>query len=237
VIPADRVLLTGGSGLLGRALLSLAPALPSPPRAELDVADERSVAAALDRYRPQVVLHAAAMTRFDEARKDRAGAVRANIIGTANVAVAALERGLRLVYISTDYVYPGTPGPHREDEPLLPVNEYTWTKLGGECAVRLVPDSLIIRTTFGPRPCPYERAAMDKVTSKLYVDELAPHVLDLARGALTGIVNVGSEPRSLFDYARETRPDVVSVKLSELAESIPVDTSLDLTRWKACRAG
>jgi dTDP-4-dehydrorhamnose reductase len=236
VIPADRVLLTGGSGLLGRALCTLAPALIAPTHTELDVADARSVAAAISRYRPLAILHAAAMTRFDEARKNRAGAIRANIVGTANVAAAALERGLRLVYISTDYVYPGTPGPHREDEPLLPVNEYTWTKLAGECAVRLISDALIIRTTFGPRPCPYERAAVDKITSKLYVDELAPHLLQLACGDLTGVVNVGSEPRSLFDYARETRPDVVPVKLSDLSEPVPADTSLDLSRWKAYRA-
>ena len=49
----------------------------------------------------------------------------------------------RLIYMSTDYVYPGTTGNYKEEDPLLPINDYAWTKLGGECAVQLYNNSLI----------------------------------------------------------------------------------------------
>lgn len=226
-----KTLLTGGSGLLGRALLSLDSSLVAPPHAELDIASPPSVARAFERYAPDVVIHAAAMTSSHEVDAKRAEAIAANIIGTANIAVACLQSGARLVYISTDYLYAGA-GPHTEDEAVKPANHYTWTKLGGECAVMLAPNALIIRGTFSARPSPYERAAEDKITSKLYIDEYAPEVLALAASDLVGVVNVGGPPRSMYDFARESRPDVRPVKLASLNEPIPPDTSLDLARWK-----
>lgn len=231
-----RVLVTGGGGLLGTALRKLDPTLVCPPRAELDVADPVSIATALNAHRPEIVLHAAAFTRNVEIRRDPARAVRVNVAGTANIAAACIERGLRLVYVSSDYVYADTPGPHREEEALLPLNAYAWTKLGGECAVRLAPRHLIIRTTFGPVPYEYAAAAADKRTSRMYVTEAAPRILELTRSELQGVVNVGDEPRSMLEYARRTRPDVGETTLAALGEPIPVDTSLDLARWRRWRA-
>lgn len=230
-VPA-RVLVTGGSGLLGTALRQLDPSLVCPPHAELDVVDPGAIASALERHRPEIVLHAAAFTRNVAIRHDPARAVRVNIAGTAHIAAACIDRGLRLVYVSSDYVYADTPGPHREDEALHPLNAYAWTKLGGECAARLVPRHLIIRTTFGPVPYEYAAAAADKRTSRMYVNEAAPRILELARSGLEGVVNVGDEAGSMLAYARRTRPDVGATTIAELGEPIPVDTSLDLARWK-----
>ncbi len=227
-----RVLLTGGSGLLGSVLRTLDPSLTAPPRAEMDVAIAASVEAALDRVRPSVVLHAAAFTRNTEIRRDPARALRVNIQGTANVAAACLERGLRMVFVSSDYVYADTPGPHAEEEPLLPLNAYAWTKLGGECAVRLVPDHLIIRTSFGPVPYEYAAAAADKLTSRQAVTDAAGRILRLARSSLIGVINVGDPPRTTLEYARLSRPDVAETTLAALGEPIPRDSTLDLTRWR-----
>lgn len=232
------ILLTGGSGLLGRHLRALLPSIAAPGHAEMDIADLAAVRRVFEKIKPTTVLHAAAMTATHAVNAHPAGAILSNIVGTANIAVAALELKIRLVYISTDYVYPDTPGPHREDEPLKPANQYTWTKLGGECAVTLVPGSLIIRTTFGARPCDYDRAAIDKITSKQYVDIAAPQILALAQSNLTGIVNLGGPAITMFDYARESRPDVRPIKRSEIKDPIPADTSLDLARlrdWEKLR--
>ena len=57
--------------------------------------------------------------------------ISTNIIGTSNVVLACMESNVKLVYISTDYVYPGTDGNYKEEDPLLPVNLYAWSKLGG----------------------------------------------------------------------------------------------------------
>ncbi|MEK8023164.1 MAG: sugar nucleotide-binding protein [Candidatus Hydrogenedentota bacterium] len=225
------ILLTGGSGLLGRHLRALDPTIVAPPRAELDVSNLAQISICIAKYHPAIILHAAAMTRVGDVRSRRTEAIEANIVGTCRIAQAALEHDLRLVHLSSDYVYADTAGPHREDEPLLPANEYAWTKLGAEAAVRLVPDSLIIRTSFGPRPCEYDIALEDKITSRMYVDEIAPRMLKVARSSLTGIINLGGPAISMLDYARRTKDNVRSARLAELNEPIPRDTSLDLSRW------
>ncbi|RMH55664.1 MAG: NAD-dependent epimerase/dehydratase family protein [Candidatus Hydrogenedentota bacterium] len=235
-----RILLIGGSGLLGRELRRLAPDLIAPSRSELDLIRLDVLPEALDHYAPAIVIHAGAMTKTEAVRSKPAEAVITNIAATAVIASAALRAGFRLVYISSDYVYDGDrDGPHSETEPLKPGNPYAWTKLGGECAVRLVPDSLIIRTSFGPRPFEYAQGATDKITSRLYVDEAAPILLALAQSDLRGVINVGGKRRSLYDYALETRPDVQPIRLADLEYPVPRDTSLDLTRleeWKAKEA-
>lgn len=229
-------LLTGGSGLLGRELLRLDPSIVAPPRDELDVTDEASVARAFARYAPSLVIHAAAFTDDRKVRKDPARAVAVNIEGTARIARAAIEGGARLVYLSTDYVYAGK-GPHKEDEPVAPANPYAVTKLGGECAVRLVPNHLIIRTSFGPPVFPYECAFEDMRTSKDDVDRIAPRILAAARSPATGVLNIGTEPKTMYDYATRRRPGVLPRKIrparrAEVSPDTPADATLDLARWE-----
>ena len=71
-----------------------------------------------------------------------------NIIGTANVVKICEKYKIKLIYFSTNYIYPGKKGNYKENDPILPINSYAWSKLGGECAVRLYKNSLILRTNF-----------------------------------------------------------------------------------------
>lgn len=230
-----RVLLTGASGLLGTHLIRLAPGWIAPGLDEFDLLRPETVRASLDRHRPDTILHAAAVTKTGYVNQHPDESIEVNIAGTALLAAESVRRRLRLVYISSDYVYADTPGPHREDEALHPLNNYAWSKLGGECAVRLVPGSLIIRTTFGPRPFPYEKATSDQLTSRMYVDEIAPLIVELTEGEASGILNLGGPPRSVLDYALQTRPGVRAVRRDEIADPLPADSSLDLTRWERLR--
>ena len=66
-----------------------------------------------------------------------------NIIGTANITKAGSELGIKLIYFLTSYVYPGTEGNYKEIDPLLPKNNYSWSKLGGESSVQMYKNSLI----------------------------------------------------------------------------------------------
>lgn len=232
-----RILLTGGAGLLGAELQRFEPTLAAPGLDELDLTDPASLRAALERHAPATIIHAAAVTKIAEVRRAPAAALRVNIAGTAELAALAAEKGIRLVYVSSDYVYADTPGPHREDEPLLPLNEYSWTKLGGECAVRLVPGSLVIRTSFGPPIYPHEVAAEDKLTSKFHVAEAARMILALARSDLTGVVNLGGQATDMLEYARRTRPETKAVRLADLPGPIPRDSRLDLGRLEEWRRG
>ena len=70
--------------------------------------------------------------------------IKKNIIGTCNIVRVCNEYNVKLIYFSTNYVYPGKRGNYKETDPILPCNNYGWSKLGGECAVQMYKNSLIL---------------------------------------------------------------------------------------------
>lgn len=133
-----RVLITGGGGQLARELLrALAEhEVVAPTRRELDVTDEARVRQALQRFRPDLVIHTAALTDTTRCEREPLRAQQVNAIGTLNVATAACEVGAPLVYISTNEVFDGTKrSPYEESDGPNPINAYGYSKLCGEHAV------------------------------------------------------------------------------------------------------
>jgi len=153
-----------GTGMVGSALERLAPehgwqAIALNHR-DVEVTDPESVISAVREARPDVVFHAAALTRVNYCEEHPAEAMAVNATGTANVAAAAANAGARLVYFSTDYVFDGTKGsPYTEDDDPNPVNEYGWSKLAGEAHVLAHARGQVVRTSgvFGPRADRFER--------------------------------------------------------------------------------
>ncbi len=228
-----QILLTGGSGLLGREIVKLNASVLAPSHGELDICDESVVAAYIADASPDIVLHAAAVTDNRDIEANPSEALEVNIKGTSNIVRACLGKKIRLVYLSTDYVYKGDRGNYAETDELLPSNLYAWTKLAGEAAVRAVPNHLIIRTSFGASRFDYPNAFADKWSSKDYVDLVAPKILRAATGSVTGVLNIGGPRRTMYDYAALRNPDVNPVKLSDSPLDSPTDTSLNLDKWKS----
>lgn len=231
------VLLTGGTGRLGRELCQLLPGIVAPGRSELDVTKPETIAAAIFRYRPQILVHAAAYTDVARAEQERDTCWRVNVEGTRNVVKAAMEHGLFLVHISTDYVFDGTRGMYREDDPLGPPrNYYALSKLVAEELVRCAPRHLVIRTSFRPREWPYPVAFVDVYTSQDYVDIIAPKI---ARAIIrcTEIpyqtLHIATERKSVYDLAWRRRPDVRPGSKREAKVDLPDDISLDISRWES----
>ena len=77
--------------------------------------------------------------------KDIKKSISLNIIGTANVVIACYKLNIKMIYFSTNFVYPGIKGNHKETDGLKPINNCGWSKLGGECAVHMYKNSLILR--------------------------------------------------------------------------------------------
>lgn len=226
----NKILLIGASGLLGTELLKKGN-LICPDHASLDVTDERAkIIELIDQNNIDIVINCAAIIDNRILEKRPHDAVDVNIIGAANVAIACMITSVRLVYISTDYVYKGDRGNYTESDEILPFNFYAWTKLGGECSTRGVKNHLIIRTSFGSDKFGYQQAFTDKWSSKDYVDVIAPLIYDAAVSPLTGIVNIGTERKTLYTHAKE-RNDVKPVKISETNFFTPYDTSMNLQKW------
>ena len=194
-----QILLTGGSGLLGTELLKLESDLLAPSHEELDITDATAVADYVAAHPPDVILHAAAMTSNREVEANSDIARKVNVDGTANLAAACAGTRIRLVYLSTDYVYKGEQGNYSESDEVVPFNLYASTKLAGEEAVRQIPNHLIIRTSFGAAKFAYPDAFSDKWSSKEYVDVIAPKVLEAVHSPLTGVLNLGGDRRSLYE--------------------------------------
>jgi len=170
---------------------------------QMDITDRSSINRAIVKYMPDVFIHCAAT--LDNSRIPLA--LETNILGTVNVVLACLKYAVKLIYISTDYVYPKNESTHTEDDPLLPFTSYAWTKLGGECAVRTYPNSLIVRGAMCPSPYPHQQAYSDVQKNMIYQDKAAGYILQLLDEA--GVINVGEATScSLYDFAKKTRCDV-----------------------------
>jgi dTDP-4-dehydrorhamnose reductase len=137
-----KVLVTGGGGQVGRALVRTAPPgveLVLTDRASLDLADPRAIAAGVERHRPQVVVNAAAYTAVDRAESEPDAARAVNAVAPAAFAAACAAIGATLVQVSTDFVFDGSKAlPYATDDAPNPLGVYGRTKLDGERAVASV---------------------------------------------------------------------------------------------------
>jgi dTDP-4-dehydrorhamnose reductase len=144
-----KLFLTGGKGMLGRTLQRhfrqhdvCVADLP-----EVDIADGLRVGQAVSAFKPDVVIHCAAMTQVDACEAEVDKAYRINALGSAQVARAAARQGARLIALSTDYVFDGSAErPYHEFDVAAPRTVYGASKWAGEEAVRRhCPDHTIIR--------------------------------------------------------------------------------------------
>lgn len=235
-LSAQRILLTGGSGRLGCELRQLLPGIVAPPQAELDVTQPDTITAAFKRNRPEVLVHAAAYTDVAGAEQNHARCWAVNVAGTRHIVRAAIDADVFLIHISTDYVFAGTTGSYKEDDPLGPPrNYYALSKLVAEEIVRLAPSHLVIRTSFRPREWPHPVAFANMFTSQDYVDVIAPQIalaITHYREIPFNTLHIATERKSVYDLAKRRRPDVCAGNKSEAKVDLPEDISLDIARWQ-----
>jgi dTDP-4-dehydrorhamnose reductase len=154
----SRILVTGASGFLGwyivqelqdrHDICAIHHQHPIPLERctgmPLDITDEARVHAALRAWRPEVVVHAAAVSDLDQCERMPEEAYRVNVEGTAHVARAAREVGARLIYLSTDMVYDGGQGSYVEEDAAHPLMWYGQTKLEAEARARMLCEDVVI---------------------------------------------------------------------------------------------
>ena len=152
-----KILITGGKGQLGRAFAALADNSDyygcqffAYDVEEMDVLNAAQVLNTISSLKPNAVIHAAAYTQVDRAETDEDAAFRLNVIGTQNVAAACLENNIKMVYVSTDYVFDGQKNrPYTEFDKTNPLSVYGRTKLWGEkIAAQITPRLFIARTAW-----------------------------------------------------------------------------------------
>jgi dTDP-4-dehydrorhamnose reductase len=195
-----KVLVTGVTGQLGFDVLKVLQTRKiecrGTGRKEFDLTDPESTWDYIIRYHPDAVIHCAAYTAVDQAEDEPELCRKVNAEGTRHIAQACKKIGAKMLYLSTDYVFPGTgENAYETNDPKGPQSVYGSTKLGGEEAVReLLKQHFIVRISwvFGQNGNNFvktmlrlgkERSKMnivcDQIGSPTYTADLAPLLCDM----------------------------------------------------------
>ena len=142
-----------------------------------------------------------------------------------------MKYNIKLIYFSTDYVYPGIDGNYDEEDYLKPFTNYGWSKLGGECSVRLYDNHLILRMAMNKRPFPHPKALTDMKKSLMYIDEVPEILLKLLDE--NGTINFGGKSQSVYDFVKETNSDICKITLDEINDvNMATDCSMNTDKLK-----
>ena len=178
------------------------------------------------------VIHAGAITRPMVIHEDNPTlSIETNIVGTANIVMACEKYNKKIIYISTDYVYEGIDGNYKETDAMKPFTKYGWSKLGGECAVQMYDNHLILRMAMNRKPFPHPKALKDMKKSLMYIEDAAKVTLKLLDE--TGIMNVGGKSQSVYDFVKEENVGVEPIYLKDISDvNMATDCSMDITKMK-----
>ena len=161
----NKILITGGSGRFGNIFKKNSYKFKYdflfPTSKQLDILKVKTIDRYIVKNKPKYLIHLAGLSRPMEIHdKLISESINKNIIGTANITKVCSKYNVKLIYVSTCYVYPGFKGNYSEESPLLPINSYAWSKLGGESSVHMYKNSLILRASITQKPFVHEAALL-----------------------------------------------------------------------------
>jgi dTDP-4-dehydrorhamnose reductase len=208
----DRIVFTGGSGKFGKVFRDFYP-LPNiffPGKNEFNILNIKKIESYLNRVKPKMLIHAAALSRpmkIHETSIDKS--ITTNIIGTSNIVLICSKLKIKLIYFSTNYVYPFSKYPQKEIDAVLPINNYAWSKLGGESAVQMYKNSLILRIFMSEEPFIHKGAFSDVIANFAYHSQVATCIPKIINHK--GILNIGGKVQSVYNFAKTTNKKVKKI--------------------------
>ena len=228
----NRIVVTGGAGRFGSELKKTKSKyqLLFPTKQKLNILKLKTIDVYLKKYRPKYLLHLAGLSRpmkIHEKNIDKS--IDLNIIGPANITKVCSKLGIKLIYFSTSYVYPGTRGNYKETDPLLPKNNYSWSKLGGESSVQLYKNSLTLRVCMTEKPFVHKKAFFDFNTNFIFHDEVAKILFKLINEK--GIINLGGKSQTVYKFAKKYDPNIKKIYAKKiLSPKYPLNPSMNIKK-------
>ena len=229
-----KIVITGGTGRLGNELKKVKTnyKLFFPTKKKLDILKINTVKNFLKKIRPNFVIHLAGLSRpMKEHDKNINKSINLNIIGTANLVSICSKLKIKLIYFSTSYVYPGKKGNYKESDALLPWNNYGWSKLGGECAVQMYKNSLILRVSMTEKPFIHKKAFANVKMNFMFHEDLAKILIKIIDRK--GIINVGGPTQTVYKFAKKYNSKVrkIFVKKNSIY-NYPLNPYMNLSKLK-----
>ena len=228
-----KIVFTGGTGRFGKVFKKLIKKekIYFPTRKELNIVNYNSIIKYLNKIKPSHLIHTAALSRpMNIHLKNIIKNINTNIIGTANIVKACKRKNIKLIYFSTNYVYPGKKGNYKETDPVLPINKYAISKFGGECSVQMYENSLILRICMTEKPFIHKEAFSDVEMNFMFHETLAKNLLSLIDNK--GIMNVGGKRQTVLNFAKKynKKIDKISAK-KKYGKNYPLKQSMNITLY------
>lgn len=240
----NNILLLGGSGTLGKAIIKskLFNNLNHPTSKTLNILNQKKIEDFLIKNKIKIILHCAALARVKECEKNKKKAFRINVFGTQNIVKSVnncLKKNnlnIRVIFISSDAVYPSTRGNYKETDNLKSYNYYGWTKIQGEKAIKKLNSYTIIRTRFFDKhKIKFNYAAINIFTSSIEVSKLVKYINRIIKKKFKGVLNVGGKRISDFEkynkYKKNIKPCDKSKIFNNLDLKLATDASLNLEKF------
>tara|TARA_Y100000590_G_scaffold133459_1_gene152596 strand:+ start:87 stop:791 length:705 start_codon:yes stop_codon:yes gene_type:complete len=225
-----KILVTGGDGRFSKILKKKNKKLNLffASKKQCDIQNLNSITKIIKKIKPKILFHCAGLSRpMQIHEKDISKSIDLNIIGTANITKACKENNIKLVYFSTGYVYEGRKGNYSENDPVKPFNNYGLSKLGGECAVAMYKNSLILRITMTEKPFLHKKAYSNLKSNFMFHEELVkilPKIINQK-----GILNVGGKSQSVYLFAKKNNSKVKKIKAKK-SSSLPLNQTMNLSK-------
>ena len=232
----NRIVFTGGSGRFAKAFKKIKNQVNYnfffPQKKELNILNLKSIKDYLRKVKPKYLLHLAGLSRpMNIHEKDINQSIDKNIIGTANITKGCSAFNIKLVYISTCYVYPGLKGNYSENSAVKPINNYAWSKLGGECSVMLYKNSLRLRTSATEKPFIHKGAFADFNTNFIFHEDLVRNILKIIDEK--GIINIGGKTQSVYNFAVKYNSKIKKIYSKKiLSKNSPRNISMNINKFK-----
>jgi len=225
-----KIVITGGNGRFAKVLKLENTKLDIyyPDKKKLNILKVNSIKNYLKKIKPRYLIHAAGLSRpMNIHDKIISRSIDLNIMGTCNIVKICSDLKIKLIYFSTGYVYEGKTGNYKENSPVLPINNYAWSKLGGECAVTMYKNSLILRIIMCEKPFIHKFAFHDIKSNFIFHEEVAkiiPKILDKK-----GILNIGGKIQSIYSFAQKHN---LNVKKKSGKKLFPKNPSMNISNLK-----
>ena len=232
----NRIVFTGGTGRFAKAFKNIEKTTKYefffPDKKKLNILFYKTISNYLKKINPKYLIHLAGLSRpMNIHEKDFIQSIDKNIIGTANVTKACAKLNIKLIYISTCYVYPGIKGNYSEESDLKPINKYAWSKLGGEAAVMLYNNSLILRVSATERPFVHKQAFYDFKTNFIFHEDLVKNIIKIINQK--GIINIGGKSQSVYNFVKRYNKKIKKISAKKIfGKKTPLNITMNLSKFK-----
>ena len=198
-----KILVTGGNGRFANELKKIKSNYKFEFRnkKQLNILSIKSIENNIKKFKPDIILHLASLSRPMKIHDSNINkSIDLNIIGTSNIVKICNNNNIKLIFFSTGYVYPGTKGNYKEEDPVLPWNNYGWSKLGAESAVQMYKNSLIIRACMTEKPFIHKHAFSNVKSNFIFHENIAKIFLKIVNKK--GIINIGGKSQTIYNFAK-----------------------------------